>query len=206
MPRLHPGTYRYSRPMTEALLAGALVASYLAGAIPFSNIAAHIVGGIDLRDAGTGTVTPRNLLHTVGLWPAVIAGIFEVGKGMVGPVLVGPGHLLIAALAGALAVAGHNWSIFLKGRGGRGLSTATGALCILSPPGAAVMCVGLAVGVATRRVGPAMCVAVVVLLPVLALTGGLSMALAGLMLLVPMGLKTVIVVRQRQMRSGSADA
>jgi glycerol-3-phosphate acyltransferase PlsY len=187
--------------MVQALLLSAPVAGYVVGAVPFSNIAARLFGNVDLRDVGTRTVTPRNLRHAVGIWPALLAGMFEVAKGMVGPVMAGRGHLMIGALAAALAVTGHNWSIFLKGAGGRGLSTMTGALCILAWPGAAVMCAGLILGAVTRRVGPAMCVAVAALLPVLAVTNGPPAALAGLLLLAPMAVKTASLVRRRGLPS-----
>lgn len=173
--------------------------SYFVGSIPFSNIVAHFSAGIDLREVGTGTVTPRNLHDAASMRPAIIAGFFEVAKGTVGPLLllVSHEHLLTIAVVGALAVAGHNWSVFLRGAGGRGVSTATGVLLVMAWPGAAVMCAGLLVGMLTKRIGPAISAAFCALLPVLALTGGLQALYGGLIVLAPIAVKTAALVRKR---------
>ena len=92
--------------MNNWLLVGAILVGYVAGAIPVSNIAAGIVKGVDLRRTGSGAVSPPNLYHAAGLWPAVIAGAFELAKGTVGPPLAGGGRPLAAGLAGALALPG----------------------------------------------------------------------------------------------------
>lgn len=184
--------------MKDALLVGALVVGYVVGAIPVSNIVARVAKGLDLRRVGSGMVTPSNLYRAGGLRLALIAGFFEVVKGTVGPVLVGPGHPWLAALAGALAVSGHNWSPFLKGAGGRGLSTATGALMIVAWPGAALMCGALAVGVLTRRIFPAISIALFALVPLLAVVGGLAEAIAGAIVVTPIGVKTAFVIRRER--------
>lgn len=193
--------------MNGVLLAAILAGSYLVGAVPVSNIVSHLVKGIDLREVGTQTVSPSNLYRVAGWWPTVLAGIFEVGKGIPGPALAkalpglaltGTGHLYAAAACGALAVTGHNWSPFLKGAGGRGLSTATGALLVVAWPGAALLCAGLAVGGITRKIYPAMSVALFALLPVLALAGGPAEAVAGAIVVAPVGVKTGIVIRRRR--------
>ena len=72
--------------------------------------------------------------------------MLEVAKGSVGPLLAGRHRPTLAAAAGAAAVAGHNWSPFLRGAGGRGISPATGALLVSAPAGAAVVLGGLAAG------------------------------------------------------------
>jgi acyl phosphate:glycerol-3-phosphate acyltransferase len=185
--------------VTYFWLAGAAVLAYLIGAIPVSNIIARMVKGIDLREVDSGTVSPSNLYRAVGLRPALIAGVFEVAKGAPGPALIGVGrHPWIAALAGALAVCGHNWSPFLKGAGGRGLSTATGVLLVVAWPAAAVMVGGLLVGGLTKRVYPAMSVALFALLPVAAAAGGIKELGDATLVVIPVGLKTGLVLRQRR--------
>lgn len=111
-----------------------MVGAYLLGSIPFSQVAAKI-NGVDLREVGSRNVGAGNLKNEVGLWWAVVFGLLDGLKGTA-PVLVaksmglGPGA---AGLAGIAAVAGHNWSIFMRGRSGRGLATSAGILLGLEP-------------------------------------------------------------------------
>jgi glycerol-3-phosphate acyltransferase PlsY len=159
--------------------------AWLAGAVPFSNLGARISKGVDLRDVGTGTVSGTSLHEVAGFGPLAVAGVLELAKGAVGPVLAGrhrPG--LTAAAAGA-AVAGHNWSPFLRGAGGRGISPATGALLATAPAGAAVLLGGLAAGRLVRATGFGAFVADVALVPVVRRVHGRDAALAAGAVLVP---------------------
>lgn len=112
-----------------------LLGAYLLGSIPFAQVMAR-ANGVDLRHVGTGNVGAGNLRKSVGLWWAVAAAVLDGLKGLV-PVLLckqaglGPGA---AGLVGLAAVIGHNWSIFMRGRSGRGLATAFGLLLALHPP------------------------------------------------------------------------
>lgn len=112
-----------------------LVGAYLLGSIPFAQVLARLKG-VDLRTVGSGNVGAGNLTSTVGLPWGIAAGVLDGLKGLV-PVLLclqaglGPGA---AGLVGLAAVIGHNWSIFMKGRSGRGLATAFGLILALHPP------------------------------------------------------------------------
>lgn len=113
-----------------------LLAAYLLGSIPFAQVLAR-VHGVDLRRAGTGNVGAGNLKRTVGAGWALAAGVLDGLKGLV-PVWLslryggfGPGA---AGLVGLSAVVGHNWSLFMRGRSGRGLATAFGLIVALHPP------------------------------------------------------------------------
>ena len=97
-------------------VAGILLLSFVGGSVPFSNIAARFVSGVDLREIGGGTVSGTALYRVAGFWPLAVAGILDVTKGAVGPLLAGD-RTAVAASPGALAVVGHNWSPFLRGRG-----------------------------------------------------------------------------------------
>lgn len=111
-----------------------LLGAYLLGAIPFAQILARLKG-IDLRRVGSGNVGAGNLKYAVGVPWALLAGVLDGLKGLV-PVWVclraglGPGA---AGLVGVSAVIGHNWSIFMRGRSGRGLATAFGLIVALNP-------------------------------------------------------------------------
>ncbi|HEX2384778.1 MAG TPA: glycerol-3-phosphate acyltransferase [Acidimicrobiales bacterium] len=160
---------RLPRPLahTDALPAPAVLAvAFLCGAVPFSNIAARLVRGVDLRDVGTGTVSGTALHEVAGFGPLAVAGVLEVAKGSVGPVLAGRNRPALAAAAGGAAVAGHNWSPFLRGAGGRGISPATGALLVSAPTGAAVLLGGLAAGRVARQTALVSLIADVALVPV----------------------------------------
>ena len=112
-----------------------LLGAYLVGAIPFSQLLARL-NGVDLREVGSGNVGAGNLTKSVGLPWGITAGVLDGLKGLL-PVLLclnaglGPGA---AGLVGVAAVAGHNWSIFMRGRSGRGLATAFGVILALHPP------------------------------------------------------------------------
>ncbi len=111
-----------------------LVGAYLLGAVPF----AHLLGrirGVDLRSAGSGNVGAGNLTNQLGWRWGTSAALLDAAKGFF-PVFIahrmgmGPGS---AGLAGVAAVIGHNWSVFMKGRSGRGLATSAGLLLALDP-------------------------------------------------------------------------
>jgi glycerol-3-phosphate acyltransferase PlsY len=126
--------------------AAAVPAGYLSGALPFSNWMARRVRGVDLRTVGSGTVSGTGLYRVAGFRPLAAAGILEVAKGAVGPALAGRRHPRLAALAAGAAVAGHDWSPFLGGAGGRGLSPAIGALAVVAPAGAGLLLGGMVLG------------------------------------------------------------
>lgn len=112
-----------------------LLGAYVLGSIPFAHVLARIKG-VDLRTAGTRNVGAGNLKKTVGIGWAITAGTLDGLKGLI-PVWLGlrggfgPGA---AGLVGLSAVVGHNWSIFMRGRSGRGLATAFGLIVALHPP------------------------------------------------------------------------
>ncbi len=166
-----------------------LVISFLLGAVPFSNIAAHLTRGVDLRAVGNGTVSGTSLYRVAGTGPLVVAGLADVAKGMVGPLLAGSGRPVLGALAACLAITGHDWSPFLRGAGGRGVSPAMGALLVMAWPGALMLLAGVALGRLFDEGGLGGFVAEVSLVPVLAVLMGGTAALAGLAVAVPMLVK-----------------
>jgi acyl phosphate:glycerol-3-phosphate acyltransferase len=172
-------------------VAGILLLSFLAGSLPFSNLASRIARGVDLRDYGAGTVSGTALYRVAGFWPLALAGVLDVTKGAVGPLIAGD-RTALAAVAGGLAVAGHNWSPFLRGAGGRGIAPALGALLATAWPGTVLLIVGLLGGKALKQTGLGAFVAEVALAPALGLWGGWVGALAGASVAVPMLVKRVL--------------
>jgi acyl phosphate:glycerol-3-phosphate acyltransferase len=109
------------------LLAGLL--GYLFGAIPFGYIYVKTFKGIDITRYGSGRTGGTNSYRAAGLWVGVLTAFSDVIKGFAGIWLtralfssaLGETWLPWAiAVAGVMAVVGHNWSIFLKWSGGAG--------------------------------------------------------------------------------------
>jgi acyl phosphate:glycerol-3-phosphate acyltransferase len=166
--------------MHPAAAAVLLLAAYLLGAIPFSNLVARWRRGVDLRGFGSGTVSGTGLYRVAGLPALVAAGVLDVAKGAAGPLLAGGAEQpLLAVAAGVATVAGHNWSVFLRFAGGRGLSPAMGALLVLAWPGAALLLAGLALGRAFGETALGAFVAIATLPLVLTMTAGATAAWAG---------------------------
>jgi acyl phosphate:glycerol-3-phosphate acyltransferase len=121
--------------MAEILTtAGVPLVGYLLGAVPFALLIGGMVG-IDLRTEGTGNVGAGNLTKVAGLPYGLAAAILDGLKGLV-PVLIARRMGLadgLAAAAGVAAVLGHNWSIYLRSRSGRGLATSVGVMVGLAP-------------------------------------------------------------------------
>src|SRR3954462_12223684 len=155
-----------------------LAASYLAGAVPFSNLMAKRRRGVDLRTLGSGTVSGTSLYEVAGFGALAVSGICDIAKGAVGPALAGRDRPELQAAACAAAVAGHNWSPFLSGAGGRGISPAIGALGAAAPAGSAILLGGMTLGRLSGETAIGSLVADAVLVPVLARTDGRRGALA----------------------------
>lgn len=107
----------------------AIVAGYLLGSIPFAHIIASQVGGVRLAAVGSGNVGTRNLTRELGLGWGLLGGVLDFSKGLAAMAL---GHGLAGSsplwfLAGTAAVIGHNWPVWLRFRGGKGLATSLGA-------------------------------------------------------------------------------
>ena len=152
-------------------VAGILLLSFLSGSVPFSNIAARSVRGVDLREVGGGTVSGTALYRVAGFWPLAVAGILDVTKGAIGPLVAGD-RTVVAAIAGGLAVAGHNWSPFLRGAGGRGVAPALGALLVTRGRARSCCWSGCSPGRFFRNTGMGGFVAELALTPALAVWGG----------------------------------
>jgi glycerol-3-phosphate acyltransferase PlsY len=184
--------HRSGGRMSAMAALAVLALAFIAGSVPFSNIAARLVRGVDLRTVGSGTVSGTSLFRVAGFPALAVAGIFDVAKGALGPALAGNDRAALAAVAGGLAVAGHNWSPFLRGAGGRGVAPALGALLVQAWPGAVLLLGGLVVGKMLRNTGLGGFVAEALLAPVLAVLEGAAGAVAGAAIAVPMLLKRLL--------------
>lgn len=119
--------------MNEAL---AIIIGYFLGSIPSAFIITRLKKGRDIRRIGGGNVGGLNVFREVGLWPALVVGVVDLGKGAAAVAIakwglnVPDAYILLAGLA---SVIGHNWMIWLKFSGGKGMGAAMGALIVLLP-------------------------------------------------------------------------
>jgi acyl phosphate:glycerol-3-phosphate acyltransferase len=118
----------------------ALAAAYLIGAVPIGLLVARLTGGVDIRRHGSGNIGATNVLRTMGRGPAVVTLLGDVAKGFAAVSLV---RALVpdpawSAAGVVAALAGNCWSIFLRGHGGKGVATSTGAFLAVAPWAVAV--------------------------------------------------------------------
>jgi acyl phosphate:glycerol-3-phosphate acyltransferase len=186
-----------------------LFLSYVIGSIPFGLLVAKFQTKKDVRLYGSGKIGATNVLRIAGSKAAAVVMIADILKGFVPVVLAGYlfghdlivifsygiGPLMVQAAAGLAAMAGHNWSIFLKFKGGRGVSTYFGGLAALCPPAAMVGAEALFISAGlTRYMSFGSIVGVVVtyvfLIPLTLVykfpVEFLAFALAGALIIIPM--------------------
>lgn len=114
----------------------AIVIGYLLGSIPSAYIAARVVKGKDIRQIGSSNIGAVNTFREVGIKAGLAVTITDIGKGTAAVAIaywlldVPQLFVLAAALA---AIVGHNWMVFLKFSGGKGMATTIGALAALLP-------------------------------------------------------------------------
>ena len=121
------------------------VTSYLLGSIPSSFIMGKIIRGIDLREHGSGNLGAANTFRVLGTKAAFPVLLFDIGKGFIAVRFfstLGGAGFMYALLAAFVVVLGHNYSVFVRFSGGKGVGTTTGAFAALSPA-AVLICFGL---------------------------------------------------------------
>lgn len=109
--------------------------AYLIGATPFGFLAAKLKG-IDIRQHGSGNIGATNVLRVLGKPIGIAVLVLDALKGLV-PVwiaqrLVATGDL-IPILTAVAAILGHNYTFWLKFKGGKGIATSAGAMAPLLP-------------------------------------------------------------------------
>jgi glycerol-3-phosphate acyltransferase PlsY len=109
------------------------------GSIPFAWLLHRVATGRDLRDEGSGNPGATNLERTAGPGWGAAALALDAGKGALAVLIASRSAGAAAAVPAALgAVAGHAFSPWLAGRGGKGVATACGAYAVLAPAAVAV--------------------------------------------------------------------
>lgn len=126
-----------------------VILSYLLGAIPFGLIVSRLMGRVDVREYGSGKTGGTNVMRTVGRKAGILVIALDLIKALIAVILarviVGDGvlplggfylHQIAQVTAALMAMVGHNWSIFIKFHGGRGVAAFFGGWLALSPPAA----------------------------------------------------------------------
>ena len=124
----------------------ALAAGYLLGSIPSGYLAGQWIQGVDIRSLGSGSTGATNVLRVFGKGPALAVFLVDVLKGtaavLLAKALLQPQGIAAfsdwwsdwwVVAAGLAALAGHSWSLWLGGKGGKAVATGLGMLLGLVP-------------------------------------------------------------------------
>ena len=110
------------------------VISYLMGSISFGFLLTWLIKGVDIRDYESGNAGATNVSRVLGKKIAVLVLLLD---GLKGAAAVGlaywlSGSAFVMATSGLAAIIGHNWPIFLRFRGGKGIATTFGVTLSLA--------------------------------------------------------------------------
>lgn len=119
------------------------IGAYLMGSIPFGFLVAK-ARGVDIRSAGSGNIGATNAMRVLGKPAGIAVLLLDAAKGYAAvtflPLLLikvlppsSPGPVMLPLLAGICAVLGHNYTCWLKFKGGKGIATTAGVYLALAP-------------------------------------------------------------------------
>ena len=153
--------------MNPALNIGlSILVSYLLGSIPTAYIFGRVLKRIDIRQHGSGNVGATNAFRILGKWPGIVVLFIDVFKGAIVTSVVadlfGLSDPLARVFLGLIVIAGHNWTIFLNFKGGKGIATSLGVL------------IGLTVSIVSIR--PVVCFALLSWIVIFVISGFVSLA------------------------------
>lgn len=118
--------------MTDLVIA---VAAYFIGTFPSAYLFGMLFKQIDIRQIGSGNVGAMNTLKSIGYLPGLLTLAADIAKGALAVYIASRyGNLpLLPVLTALLVILGHNYNIFLRFKGGKGLGSLIGALLVLTP-------------------------------------------------------------------------
>ena len=113
-----------------------LIFSYLFGSIPTGYIFGKLIKGVDIRQYGSGNIGGTNAIRVLGKGPGFAVLFLDILKGILAITIVGDlfgfEQATTRVFLGIAAVSGHNWTVFLNFKGGKGIATSLGVLIGLS--------------------------------------------------------------------------
>lgn len=119
-----------------------ITAAYVIGSIPTGYIFGRVIKGIDIRQFGSGNIGATNTLRVIGRVPGLAVLAIDIFKGFLCVTYLANFFMYIAPLTrpelyrvfmGLAAIAGHNWTVFLRFKGGKGVATSAGVVVGLMP-------------------------------------------------------------------------
>lgn len=136
--------------MGDFRVAGLLTLGYLSGGIPTGYLVVKRLKGYDIRTRGSGNPGTANVYRNAGPLAGAITLLVDAGKGFL-PVFLCrrllPRHPGLDIAVGAAAVVGHNWTVFLGFKGGKGVATSAGVFLALIPKAMAAAIAAFALAV-----------------------------------------------------------
>ncbi|MHC2995366.1 MAG: glycerol-3-phosphate 1-O-acyltransferase PlsY [Candidatus Atribacteria bacterium] len=108
-----------------------IIICYLLGSIPFGYIIGKLFKKTDIREYGSGNIGTTNAFRILGPSLASLVLIGDIGKGIFSIYLVrflNIDNLFILTIAGLAVICGHDWSLFLRFKGGKGVATTFGVI------------------------------------------------------------------------------
>lgn len=132
----------------ELLIAVSCIVAYLLGSLSGGIIISRLAGGPDLHTVGSKSTGASNVQRTMGWKYGILTFLFDAVKGLLSCFIAWliTGSHFASLLAGLCCVIGHNWPVFFRFRGGKGVAT-TGAVMLYCYPLPALICIALTVAV-----------------------------------------------------------
>ena len=132
----------------ELLIAVSCIIGYLLGSLSGGIIISQLAGGPDLHTVGSKSTGASNVQRTMGWKYGILTFFFDAVKGLLSCFIAWliTGSHMAALAAGLACVIGHNWPVFFRFKGGKGVAT-TGAVMLYCFPVPALVCIALTVAV-----------------------------------------------------------
>ena len=149
---------------------GLVLLGYLAGSLSPSVFLGRVFRGVDVRRQGSGNAGTTNAFRVLGTRLGIAVLVADIVKGVL-PVLLARylSTPLVTVFVAFACVAGHNYSVFLRGKGGKGVATGAGAALAMMPVPMAILFGLFAALIFTTRVVSIASLTCTVLLPVMAI-------------------------------------
>ena len=181
-----------------------IAVSYLLGSLPTGFVAGKL-NGVDIRQVGSGNMGATNVFRTLGKGWGIAVLLVDMLKGVAGCIVApmvavavketGPGATVenLSFLAGVCAILGHNFTIWLGFKGGKGIATTAGVLMVLIPKALGVALVVWILTFIISRYVSAASIAAAAVLPV----ATLLLENNPVMVWITLGLSTMAIIKHR---------
>ena len=115
----------------------AIPVAYVLGSLPFGVIIGRLFSRVDVTEVGSGSIGATNVMRISGVKAGALALLLDGAKGAVAiavaKIVADGSSPELEATAGLIAIVGHNWSVFIGFKGGKGVTTGWAALGVMSP-------------------------------------------------------------------------